>query len=175
MTYKSGPNNISNTRGRGEKRMVMAKRGLRSLAVALGLPLSLTILSIYFLGGGYRSDAEKPFWFPPLWVVHISCVTTTFLMGLSGWLVWAEGGFHKQPTTLYMYGAQMGSSLILVPLVCGLNIPLLGLLISMCLLGALIGCSHHFRITNPIAADLVKPCIAWAAFLIILNLKLIYM
>ncbi|CAI0469944.1 unnamed protein product [Linum tenue] len=188
-TSASAPDNTTATManksaargGRREKRMAMAKRGLRSLAVAVGLPLSLTFLSIYFLdrGGGYgRGSGEggrhvAAFWFPPLWLVHATCLTAALLMGLSGWLVWAEGGFHKQPAALYTYGAQLGLSLVWGPVVFGLGAPSLGLVVCVGVLGALAGCYRHFRGINPIAADLVKPCFAWAAFLAVLNLKLV--
>ncbi|CAN1353297.1 Translocator protein homolog [Linum perenne] len=171
MTDKLG---TSSTKSRREKRMIMAKRGLWSLAIALGLPLSLTFLSIHFLGSGEMLPlASSSFWFPPLWVVHAACITSTVLMGLAGWLVWADGGFHRQPTSLYMYGAQMGLSSVWVPVVFGLRIPILGLFISFCLFGALMSCARHFRCMSPTAGDLVKPCVAWAGFLIILNLKLV--
>lgn len=90
---------------RDKRRMVMAKRGLKSLAIAVTLPLSLTALSAYI--GSSSSSAHyasrSPFWFPPSWALHLTCPASSFLMGLSAWMVWADGGFHRNPTALLLY------------------------------------------------------------------------
>ncbi|GLT42492.1 hypothetical protein SLA2020_164880 [Shorea laevis] len=163
-------------RPRRDKRMVMAKRGLRSLAVAVAFPLSLTLLNIYLFGSSHHGYAtlRKPSWFPPLWLIHGTCMTTSFLMGLSAWLVWAEGGFHKNPTALSLYLAQLGLSLAWEIVVFRIGASWAGLVVCLATFGSLAGCSKVFRQMNPIAGDLVKPCLAWAAFLAVVNLKLVF-
>ncbi|KAJ4727654.1 translocator protein-like [Melia azedarach] len=160
--------------GRQDKK-TMAKRGLRSLSIAVALPLSLTLLDIYFFGSSDRyAKQEKSFWFPSLLVLHTACVASTFLMSLSAWLVWAEGGFHKNPTALYLYLAQMGLSLAWDPIVFHLEAHWVGLVLSLATVGALVGCSRVFKEVNPTASDMVKPCLARAALLTLVNLKLVY-
>ncbi|KAM7276693.1 hypothetical protein ACFE04_018559 [Oxalis oulophora] len=149
-----------------KRRMAMAKRGLRSLAIAVALPLSLTILNIYLFGFSQRyTKLSKPFWFPPLWMIHLTCTISTLLMGLSAWLVWAEGGFHNNPTALSLYLAQFGLSLVWNPITLWMGASWVGLVVCLGMFGALAGCCRVFRQVNPIAADLVKMCLAWAAFL----------
>ncbi|GLT28503.1 hypothetical protein SLA2020_034290 [Shorea laevis] len=162
---------------RRDKRMAMAKRGLRSLAVAVTIPLSITVLNIYLSGSnrhGYGT-LKKPFWFPPLWLLHVTCMASSFLTGLSAWLVWAEGGFHKNPTALSLYLAQLGLGLAWEMVVFRIGASWAGLVVCLATFGSLAGCSKAFRKTNPIAGDLFKPCLAWAAFLAVVNLKLIFL
>lgn len=163
-------------RTRREKRMAMAKRGIRSLAIAVALPLSLNLINICLLGSsnGYGT-VSKPFWFLPMWVLHFTCLASSFLMGLSAWLVWVEGGFHNEPTTLSLYMAQLGLSLAWNPIVFRMGATWIGLVVCLAMYGALVGCSRHFKEVNPIAGDLVKPCLAWATILAIVNLKLVFL
>ncbi|KDP28137.1 hypothetical protein JCGZ_13908 [Jatropha curcas] len=161
---------------RQDKRMAMAKRGIRSLAIAVALPLSLTLFNFYFFGSsnGY-GIASKPSWFPPIWALHFFSFVSTFLMGLSAWLVWAEGGFHKKPRAISLYLAQLGLGLAWDPIVFRMGATWVGLLACLAMFGAIVGCSRQFKEVNPIAGDLVKPCLAWAAFLAIVNLKLVFL
>ena len=95
-------------------------------------------------------------------------------MGLSAWLVWAEGGFHKKPTALPLFIAQLVLGLIRDPIVFGSGTGRAGLVVCMGLFGALVGCSRMFREVNPIAGDLVKPCLAWTAYVGVVTLQLLF-
>ncbi|OIT35581.1 translocator protein-like protein [Nicotiana attenuata] len=128
---------------------------------------------------------EKPFWIPRLWALHLACLGSAFLMGLSAWLVWADGGFHRQPMAMLLYLSQLGLSLAWDPVVFkgrghskGQNLTLyttkIGLVLCMALFGVLIACARAFKSVNPIAGDLVKPCLGWAVLLSLANLKLVY-
>ncbi|XWS31702.1 hypothetical protein CRYUN_Cryun23aG0098800 [Craigia yunnanensis] len=175
-TNEKDNNNEKNRASRREKRMTMAKRGLRSLAIAVSFPLSLTLLNIYLFGSVHSYGAlAKPFWFPPLWLIHITCMASSSIMGLSAWLVWAEGGFHERSTAFSLYLAQLGLSLAWLLIVFWMGASWVGLIVCLALFGALVGCFRDFRKVNPIAGDLVKPCLAWAAFLAIVNLKLVFL
>ena len=174
---KDGPSTPfpTNNTTKREKKMAMAKRGLRSLTTAVSIPLSLTLVTIYFSGATDRyRTLPKPFWFPPLWAVHATSMASSLLMGLSAWLVWAEGGFHKKPTALPLFVAQLALSLIRDPIVFGYGGTRVGLVVCMGLFGALVGCARMFREVNPIAGDLVKPCLAWTAYVGVVTLKLLF-
>ncbi|KAJ7972945.1 Translocator protein-like [Quillaja saponaria] len=168
----------SNRITRRDKRMNMAKRGLRSLAIAVALPVSLTILCAYLglrhnnVGGNLT---KTPFWFPPMWALHLTCPASSFLMGVSAWLVWAEGGFHRRPMALCLYLAQLVLMLMWEPIVFGAGARWVGLLVCLGMFGALVGCSRVFKQVNPFAGDLMKPCLAWTAFLAVVNLKLVFL
>ncbi|KAH6766385.1 hypothetical protein C2S52_017368 [Perilla frutescens var. hirtella] len=160
-----------NYRKPNKKASGAARRGLRSLSVAVAFPLSVTLLDIFLFGW---SSIEKPFYFPPLWALHLACLSTAFLSGLSAWLVWAEGGFHRQPGALALYLAQLILSLIWYPVVFGAGAIRVGLVLCVALFGVLIGCARAFRDMNPIAGDLVKPCLAWPLLLAVANVRLLY-
>lgn len=96
-------------------------------------------------------------------------------MGLSAWLVWAEGGFHKSPTALSLYLAQLGLGLTWEFVALRMGASLAGLVLCLATFGSLVGCAKVFRKMNPIAGDLVKPCLGWAAFLAVVNLKLVFL
>ncbi|XP_047981042.1 translocator protein homolog [Salvia hispanica] len=157
------------------KNLAAARRGLKSLSVAVALPLSLTLLDIFLFGSSARyTSLHKPFYVPSLWTLHLACVATAFLSGLSAWLVWAEGGLHRQPAALGLYLAQLAASLAWYPVVFRAGAVWLGLALCAALFGALVGCERAFRNMNPIAGDLVKPCLVWALLLALANLRLVY-
>ncbi|TMW91757.1 hypothetical protein EJD97_013928 [Solanum chilense] len=156
-------------------RKQIAKRGVKSLTIALSIPLLLTLIDISLFGSSYQYvSMEKPFWFPRLWALHLACLGCSLLMGLSAWLVWAEGGFHRQPMAIILYLTQLGLSLAWDPVVFKAGATRTGLGLCVALFGVLIGCFRAFKNVNPIAGDLVKPCFGWAVLLSLANLKLVY-
>nr|GMD72949.1 translocator protein homolog [Ipomoea batatas] len=165
----------STMNGTARTRRQKAKRGLRSLGIAVAFPLSLTLIDISLFGSSQQYRAmEKPFWVPRLWALHLACLGSAFLMGLSAWLVWAEGGFHRYPTAMLLYLSQLALSLAWDPVVFKAGATRAGLVLCVGLLGALVGCSRSFKNVNPIAGDLVKPCLGWALLLSATNFKLAY-
>ncbi|ESW35090.1 hypothetical protein PHAVU_001G205900 [Phaseolus vulgaris] len=160
-----------------QKRKVMAKRGLKSLAIAVTLPLSLTVLSACIGFSTARDDSlssRRPFWFPPSWALHLTCPATSFLMGLAAWMVWADGGFHTNPMALLLYFTQLLLAVLWDPLVFAVGATRVGLMVCLGLLVSQYGCMRAFGSVNPFAAGLIKPCLAWVAFLSVLNLKLLF-
>lgn len=96
-------------------------------------------------------------------------------MGLSAWLVWAVGGFHREPTALYLYFAQLGLSLVWNLIVLGTGASRVGLVVCLAMFGVLVACYRIFKQINPIASVLAKPCLAWTLFLATVNLKLVFL
>ncbi|XP_073053782.1 translocator protein homolog [Primulina eburnea] len=160
---------------RKQKRTGMAARGLRSLAIAIILPLSLTVLDIILFGSGdrFRSMQRHPY-FPPMWALHSAWLVAAFLSGLSAWLVWVDGGFHHQPGALFLYLGQLALSLGWYPIVFGAGAIRVGLILCAALFGSLIACSRIFKNVNPIAGDLFKPCLLWGMLLAVVNVRLVY-
>ncbi|KAM0948538.1 hypothetical protein DsansV1_C06g0060441 [Dioscorea sansibarensis] len=162
------------------KKMAMARRGLKSLAIAISLPLALTTIVLLFTTSSSSSSSSsshprpsRPFWHPPEWAFHLATVSCSSLMGLSSWLAWAEGGFHRRPAALPLYLAQLVFGLAWGPLLFRKDSPRAALVAAVGLVAALVGCVRCFRRVNPIAADLVKPCLAWAAFLALFSYTLV--
>ncbi|XP_052191384.1 translocator protein homolog [Diospyros lotus] len=155
----------------------MAKRAIRSLVLALVVPMSLTAAVILLFGSGrkYRARAlTKPSWLPPLLLVHVAALGSSLAMGLAAWLVWAERGFLGHPDALPLYIAQLSLSLIWDPLVLRIGAAHLGLVFCLLHFGTLVACHRKFLAVHPVAGDLVMPCLAWVAFLTFTNFKLIF-
>ncbi|KAH7678720.1 benzodiazapine receptor protein [Dioscorea alata] len=156
------------------KKMAMARRGLKSLAIAISFPLALTTIVLLFTtSSSSQTHSSRPFWYPPEWAFHLATVSCSSLMGLSSWLAWAEGGFHRLLEALPLYLAQLVFGLAWGPLLFGKGSPKAALVVAVGLVGALGGCVRCFRRVNPIAADLVKPCLAWAVFLALFSYQLV--
>jgi benzodiazapine receptor len=163
------------TMARQDAKRTKAKRALRSLAIAIVVPLYLTMTIIFMFGSGHKYQAlDKPFWFPPLWFIHIASLGSSFLMGFASWLVWADGGFHTQSDALPLYIAQISLSIVWDPLVLVMDARRLGLVFCCVNFGTLLACHDCFRRVNPFAKDLVKLCVAWAAYLTIVSFKLVF-
>jgi len=162
--------------------MKLAKRGLRSLIIAVSFPLSITLLSIYISSSltfsNHNKEAitgsKKPFWFPPSWALHLTLPASSFLMGLSSWMVWVDGGFHRDLTALLLYLLQILYTVLWDPVVFGFGATSFGLVVCFGNFVTLFGCMRLFGKVNPVAANLIKPCLALIAFLFIVNLKLIF-
>ncbi|GAV74903.1 TspO_MBR domain-containing protein [Cephalotus follicularis] len=164
------------TKAKPKTKQAEAKRALRSLAISIVVPLSITLVVIFLFGSGQRYHAlSKPFWFPPLWLIHLASLSTSFFMSLAAWLVWADGGFGMQSDALPLYIAHVSLSLVWDPLVLVIGAAWIGLFFTLVHFGTLFACYRSFKRFNPISKDLVKPCMAWMAFLSIVTFKLIYL
>uniref|UniRef100_A0A2N9IBK2 Translocator protein homolog n=1 Tax=Fagus sylvatica TaxID=28930 RepID=A0A2N9IBK2_FAGSY len=134
------------TMARQDAKRTKAKRALRSLAIAIVVPLYLTMTIIFMFGSGHKYQAlDKPFWFPPLWFIHIASLGSSFLMGFASWLVWADGGFHTQSDALPLYIAQISLSIVWDPLVLVMDARRLGLVFCCVNFGTLLACHDCFR------------------------------
>lgn len=169
-------NNSPTTSHKPETKMISAKRAFRSLAFSISVPLSITLAIICIFGSGKNYRAlPKPFWFPPLWFIHLATLSSSFFMSLAAWLVWADGGFHARSDSLPLYVAQVSLSVLWDPLVLVTGAACLGLVFCVAHFGTLVACYKSFEKVNPFAKDLVKPCLAWMGFLTMVNYKLIYL
>lgn len=177
MLEQTSFTNLTNSKiSKRDEKNAKAKRAIRSLIIAVSVPLFLTTTIILLFGSGRRYRAmSKPFWFPPLWLIHLASLGSSFLMGFAAWLFWADGGFHAQSNALPLYIAQISLSIVWDPLVLVIGAAWLGLVFCLIHFGTLLACYRTFRRVNPFAKDLAKPCLAWAAYLTLVNYKLIYL
>lgn len=152
-----------------ETKLLKARRGLRSLAVAVALPLIFSVLSS-FLSPPLRpkTDEASLLWFPPASTLHVAAAASAGLMGLAGWLVWAEGGM-RAPAPAALFAAQLVLGLAWAPLA---HAGWAGLALGAAKVAVLVGCARCFRRANPFSGNLVGPCIAWAAFLVLLSYRM---
>uniref|UniRef100_A0A1J3H3H3 Translocator protein-like protein n=1 Tax=Noccaea caerulescens TaxID=107243 RepID=A0A1J3H3H3_NOCCA len=166
--------NADDNKGKRDQKRAMAKRGLKSLTVAVAAPVLVTLFATYFLGtsDGYGNRARSSSWIPPLWLLHTTCLASSGLMGLAAWLVWVDGGFHKKPNALYLYLAQFMLCLLWDPVTFRIGSGIVGLVVWLGQSAALVGCYKAFNEISPVAGNLVKPCLAWAVFVAAVNVKL---
>ncbi|KAK9057253.1 hypothetical protein SSX86_022088 [Deinandra increscens subsp. villosa] len=151
--------------------IAIPRRGIRSLAVGIAIPVALTLANISMFGWSrsYRT-IQKPFWIPPLWGLHLTCLSSAFIMGLSAWLVWADGVFHEKPAAMGSYLGQLGLSLAWDPIFFKMGASKVGLMVCLGQMAATWSCSRMFGQVNRTAGDLVKLCLIWSGFLTLVNL-----
>nr|GEV56970.1 translocator protein homolog [Tanacetum cinerariifolium] len=86
-------------------------------------------------------------------------------MGLSAWLVWAEDGFHENPSAMGFYLGQLGLSLSWDPLFFKMNAVKAGLFVCLAQMATMFNCHRMFGKANRTAGDLVKLCLVWSGLL----------
>lgn len=153
-----------------------AKRALRSLAIGIAAPVTLNLTVITLVGSGRKFHRlDKPFWFAPLWFIHLATLCSSFLMGLATWLVWADGGFKEESDALSLYVAQVSLSIVWHPVVLVMNAYWLASVSCFVNFGTLFLCYLRFRKVNPFAKDLTKPCLVWTGYLTIISFKFVFL
>ncbi|KAJ3702065.1 hypothetical protein LUZ61_005770 [Rhynchospora tenuis] len=156
-----------------DRKMAKAKRGLRTLAVALVIPVALSAASACISGTTVPSRPDsKLTWQLPILAFHLGNIATAALTSLAAWLCWAKGGFHRRPTDLLFYLGQLLLLLTWGPTVFRLGKARLGVAVAVAMSVCLFGCARCFRRVNTAAGDLVIPCLAWALFLAMFSYKL---
>lgn len=150
------------------------KPGVKSLIIAVGIPLLLGSVDAIFNSpfSTWFKDLKKPWWEPPGPIFGGAWSVLYPLMGLASWLVWAEGGFHKQTTPLLLYVAQLFLNLLWPMFFFGYKKLGLALLDIILLDGVLAATIAAFQPVNHVAANLMKPYLAWVLFATALNFNL---
>ncbi|CAN6468325.1 unnamed protein product [Victoria cruziana] len=149
-------------------KMALAKRGLRSLAVAVAIPFLLGCANLRL---GNRHLRERSVWCP-IWLHDFGWLVSSAIMGLSSWLVWVEGGLQQQSGALSLYAVELGLSFVWA-LAFGFGATRLAFAISILLVVLANLCYRSFRSANPIAGDLVKPYVLWVSVVAFLNYRLL--
>ncbi|MBA0841286.1 hypothetical protein Goarm_003785, partial [Gossypium armourianum] len=101
-----------------EDKKAQTMKALRSLTIAIAIPLSLTLFIIFKFGSPkrYRTIMAKPIWFPPLWLINLASIGSSFSMSLAAWFVWVNRGFHMNSDALPLYISQISLSIVWHPL-----------------------------------------------------------
>merc|ERR1711915_769624 len=147
----------------GIEKKVVPRKGVKSLLIAVAIPLVLGILDAVFFSpnSSYYKELKKPWWNPPGWLFGFAWTVLYSLMGLASWLVWVEGGFQKQSRPLLIYGVQLFINLLWPAIFFGLKKPGLALLDIALLDVAVYVCMDAF-----------KPYLAWVLFATALNYRI---
>lgn len=151
-----------------------ANEGMRSLGIAVGIPLVLGVVDALVNSPGTKwyFDLKKPRWQPPSFLFGGAWSVLYPLMGLASWLVWAEGGWAKQSYPLTIYAVQLVLNLAWPALFFGAKNLGLAFVDIVALCGAIIATIVAFKPVNEVAANLLKPYLAWVLFATVLNYKL---
>ncbi|MBA0780334.1 hypothetical protein Gotri_004446, partial [Gossypium trilobum] len=111
-------NGATRVRVTSEDKKAQTMKALRSLTIAIAIPLSLTLFIIFKFGSPkrYRTIMAKPIWFPPLWLINLASIGSSFSMSLAAWFVWVNRGFHMNSDALPLYISQISLSIVWHPL-----------------------------------------------------------
>ncbi|KAL3692608.1 hypothetical protein R1sor_006259 [Riccia sorocarpa] len=155
----------------------MSKPGVKSLLVAVAIPLVLGTLDglVNAPNTPWYFELKKPRWQPPGFLFGGAWSILYPLMGLASWLVWAEGGFQLQGKPLTLYITQLVLNLLWPILFFGKKNLGLALVDIVALCGTLFATVKAFQPVNHVAANLMKPYLGWVVFATILNANLWYL
>ena len=151
-----------------------ASEGLKSLYIAVGIPLVLGFIDAIFNSPlqKWYFDLKKPKWQPPGPIFGGAWSLLYPLMGLASWLVWAEGGFAKQAVPLTLYAVQLVLNLAWQALFFGSKRLGAAFYDIIALDITLVATIVAFQRVNPVAANLLKPYLAWVLFATALSWRL---
>lgn len=90
-----------------------------ALAVALIVPIAGGMIGAFATGGqikGWYATLTKPWWNPPNWLFGPVWTCLYAAMGYASYLVYEQGGFHKQTVPLSIYIVQLVLNFAWTPL-----------------------------------------------------------
>lgn len=153
---------------------IVRQPGVPSLLVAVSIPLVLGMIDgIINSPDPWYLTLKKPWWNPPGFLFGLAWSVLYPVMGLASWLVWADGGFQKQGYPLALYAVQLMLNLAWPLLFFGSHAITLALF-DILLLEVLIAMTiSAFQPVNHVAANLMKPYLAWVIFAAALNLSIL--
>ncbi|KAK4742667.1 hypothetical protein SAY87_000668 [Trapa incisa] len=134
----------------------MAPRALLSLWVSLVIPFSLNAAVVFRFGSGRMLDGipNKPWWVPPLWLIHTASLGSALLMSIASWLVWARGQLRVDSDALPLYVAQVSLAAMWNPLVLVIGSCWSGSVLGLANFGTLVACKVSFEKATRLAGDI---------------------
>ncbi|KAJ3669526.1 hypothetical protein LUZ60_011476 [Juncus effusus] len=151
------------------QKTIKTKRGIRSLTVAITVPVLLFATSAYLSGTAHIASHGK--FVPPILAFHLGNIAISAITGFAAWLIWAKGGFHRQPQDMFLYFGQLLLGLMWGPLMFKVKDRKLALAAAVAMAACMFGCIRSFRRVNKVAGDIFLPCFAWAVVLAIFSFK----
>lgn len=136
--------------------------------IAGGIGGAVTSISV----GNWYQTLTKPSWTPPDWLFGPVWTTLYFLMALSAWLVWRQGGWLASRFSLGLFGLQLTLNVGWSAIFFGMRSPGLAFGEMLILLLAIAATTVSFWARSAIAALLFMPYLAWTSFAALLNLAI---
>lgn len=138
------------------------------LLLTMGSGLLIGLTSDGGQSAWYASLDKAP-WNPPSWVFSPVWTALYAAMGVSAWLVWREGGWHRRGGALFLFMAQLVLNLAWSPIFFDAQRPGLAL-IDMAVLWVLLALTiRAFARVRVLAAALLVPYLLWITFAFTLN------
>uniref|UniRef100_A0ACD5ZMJ9 Uncharacterized protein n=1 Tax=Avena sativa TaxID=4498 RepID=A0ACD5ZMJ9_AVESA len=157
-----------------KRKLGRAKRGFRSLAVAVTFSAALTAAAFYVSGPGSSADETRAPSAAMVAIARAGSVAAEAVMALAAWMVWAEGGLHRMPgATLAPFAAQLLAAAAWPVLALRLGAGWPGMACCAAMAAGAAACARGFGRVNPVAGDLAMPCAAWAVLLAVMNYKML--
>ncbi|MBU6301482.1 MAG: tryptophan-rich sensory protein [Verrucomicrobia bacterium] len=146
-------------------------RPLQALALAgwVALCFAAAATAAFVSKDGWYQALAKPSWNPPSRVFAPVWTTLYFLMAVSAWLVWRQGGWRGQARALGAFLVQWALNALWTPLFFGLHRPDLAMLDIAALWIALALTLALFWKVSRLAAALLVPYLGWVGFAAALN------
>jgi hypothetical protein len=156
-----------------KRKLGRAKRGLRSLVVAVTFSAALTAVAFYVSGPGSSTDDARAPSAAMVAIARAGSVAAEAVMALAAWMVWAEGGLHGMPgATLAPFAAQLLAAAAWPALALRLGAGWAGMACCAAMAAGAAACVRGFGRVNPVAGDLAMPCAVWAVLLAVMNYKM---
>ena len=119
--------------------------------------------------GDWYQTLKKPSWTPPDWLFGPVWTTLYFLMALSAWLVWQQGGWRASRVSLGLFGLQLMLNVGWSAIFFGMRSPGRAFGEILILLLAIAATAVSFWGRSATAALLFTPYLAWTTFAALLN------
>lgn len=131
-------------------------------ASAVGAVASIQAQSFY-------GELTQPSWAPPGWVFGPVWTTLFALMGVAAWLVWREGGFRKNKTSLSLFLVQLVVNALWSWLFFAWHLGAYALIDLIVLWLLIIATLVAFWRVKALAGVLLVPYLLWVSFAGFLN------
>jgi benzodiazapine receptor len=125
---------------------------------------------------GWYSTIEKPSFNPPSWIFGPVWTTLYVLMGISVYLVWAQG-FNAPgvKVAMLLFGTQLILNTLWSIIFFGMHAPFYALIEIVLLWGFIIATTISFYPISKPAAYLMIPYILWVSFAAVLNFSIYWL
>jgi tryptophan-rich sensory protein len=119
--------------------------------------------------GDWYQTLKKPSWTPPDWLFGPVWTALYFLMAISAWLVWRQGGWRASRVSLGLFGLQLMLNVVWSAIFFGMRSPGLASGEILILLFAIAATAVSFGGQSTTAVVLFTPYLAWTSFAALLN------
>lgn len=146
-------------------------RTVLSYAIFVALVVGLGTLSgVSNAPGNWYQSLEKPFFNPPSWLFAPVWTILYVMIGVAGARIWQRA---PASAAMQIWFGQLVLNLLWSPAFFGLQSPMLGLAVILCLLAGILAFILTARRIDAAASYLFLPYAAWVSFATLLNISIL--